>query len=293
MPLVPSNIVSAWYARSSWVYQNFAFLFVNPLWTTKVPNGFSLCPFFWFAMFSFIVFRPLVYLTLGLGAIVKTLRLQRLLAWTDSLLPLERPAPGLPTVVLMCLLAMAGLVLSVIVKGAINCWVAGVFGAFALPAVLLTTLVTTGIYYACTKNDHDRCKVEVYLRVVTGLCLISAVVFHPAYAYESFVQLPLDALAGVWHGLSVAALWMVHLLWGGAVWTWRFTPWVLAFTVIVGGYGWASMRLMRTPVTGTTVETVTAAERKRRLKELSNALYASNPGTSRGGGASSSAAKTC
>lgn len=57
--LVKRSIVEKWYQRDSWVYKNFAFLFQNPLWTKSVPRGFTVCPYFWMSLFSFIIFRPL------------------------------------------------------------------------------------------------------------------------------------------------------------------------------------------------------------------------------------------
>jgi len=56
--LVKRSIVEKWYQRDSWVYQNFAYLFQNPLWTKKIPQGFSVCPYFWLNIFSFFIFRP-------------------------------------------------------------------------------------------------------------------------------------------------------------------------------------------------------------------------------------------
>lgn len=41
------------------MYKNFAYLFQNPLWDKHIPNGFSVCPYFWLNLFSFFIFRPL------------------------------------------------------------------------------------------------------------------------------------------------------------------------------------------------------------------------------------------
>ena len=57
--LVKQSIVEKWYQRDSWVYKNFAYLFQNPLWNKSIPNGFSVCPYFWLNLFSFFIFRPL------------------------------------------------------------------------------------------------------------------------------------------------------------------------------------------------------------------------------------------
>jgi len=57
--LVKQSIVEKWYQRDSWVYKNFAYLFQNPLWSKDIPQGFSVCPYFWLNLFSFFIFRPL------------------------------------------------------------------------------------------------------------------------------------------------------------------------------------------------------------------------------------------
>lgn len=56
--LIKQSIVEKWYQRDSWVYKNFAYLFQNPLWDKDIPNGFSVCPYFWLNLFSFFIFRP-------------------------------------------------------------------------------------------------------------------------------------------------------------------------------------------------------------------------------------------
>lgn len=56
--LVKKSIVERWYQTDSWVYKNFAYLFQNPLWNKRVPQGFSVCPYFWLNLFSLLIFRP-------------------------------------------------------------------------------------------------------------------------------------------------------------------------------------------------------------------------------------------
>ena len=56
--LVKRSIVEKWYQRDSWVYKQFSCLFSNPLWNKKIPNGFSVCPYFWLSLFSFFIFHP-------------------------------------------------------------------------------------------------------------------------------------------------------------------------------------------------------------------------------------------
>jgi len=56
--LVKRSIVEKWYQRDSWVYRNFSYLFSNPLWDKRIPQGFTVCPYFWMSMFSLLIFRP-------------------------------------------------------------------------------------------------------------------------------------------------------------------------------------------------------------------------------------------
>jgi hypothetical protein len=58
--LVKKEIVEKWYLRDSWVYRNFSYLFVNPLWEKRIPKGFTVCPYFWMSMFSLLIFRPFI-----------------------------------------------------------------------------------------------------------------------------------------------------------------------------------------------------------------------------------------
>lgn len=68
MALVSEKIYSKWFKKSHWMYRQFSYLFDNPLWKLPVPPCFSLCPYFWLSMASFIFLRCLavpVYLTVS------------------------------------------------------------------------------------------------------------------------------------------------------------------------------------------------------------------------------------
>lgn len=69
--LVKEEIVDSWYNKNSKVYKHFSFLFVNPLWAKPVPTGFSVCPYFWLAVVSFCVVRPLVTVAMLLARLFK------------------------------------------------------------------------------------------------------------------------------------------------------------------------------------------------------------------------------
>src|SRR3954465_9064402 len=62
--LVKKSVVEQWYVKTHPVYKNFAYMFDNPLWSKSVPNGFSVCPYFWLSLFSLFVVKPFVRATL-------------------------------------------------------------------------------------------------------------------------------------------------------------------------------------------------------------------------------------
>lgn len=70
MALLPNNVIRSWYdhKNGSWIYKQFCYLFQNPLWSRRLPRGFSACPMFWLALFSFFVLKP-VAIVVGLGLI--------------------------------------------------------------------------------------------------------------------------------------------------------------------------------------------------------------------------------
>ncbi len=231
MPLLPSATYSAWFKKTSSVYRAFAFLFQNPLWRKNVPTGFSLCPFAWLALFSAVIFRPLVYVLLGIHAIIKALRLTRVIEFTDALVcRLMRNTDDnpifIPTAMGLSIVLVVSLLLFGLGLAAVSCWQIGIFGAFLLPIVLLATLLICGAY--ASNHRGDRCHVETYVHVVTILCLISAWIFHPAEAYAVFIGAPIDMTKGAGHGLvfAVTEVWkaiVFIIVWcAEGVWASRF-----------------------------------------------------------------------
>lgn len=70
--LVSQNIVNRWYNKNHWIYRQFAYLFKNPLWSKTIPNGFSVCPYFWLALFSAFLFKPFfVFPLYGLSRLLR------------------------------------------------------------------------------------------------------------------------------------------------------------------------------------------------------------------------------
>ena len=50
-----------------------------------IPRGFSLCPYFWLAMFSMAFLRPFIGVLLLIKCAVKMLRLTRIIKFTDKI----------------------------------------------------------------------------------------------------------------------------------------------------------------------------------------------------------------
>ncbi len=284
MALVPDNIVSAWYSRQSLVYRNFAYLFQNPLWQTRVPQGFSLCPYWWSAVFSILIFRPLVYITLGVAKIVALLRLGAVVRFTDriakAILSSEMDAPLLPTIAATAMACMAAICVTGGYYAVVAYIEAGILSSLILPVLLLVTLIVT-TNYAGSRGDLDRCPVEVYARIIAILCVVLSVVLHPAATYQALVSWPLGAVGSAFHGVAFAFGVVRGWLWGVAKWVGLFLPWVLGLSLALGAYGWFAIRFMSKPIVPSRVETVSAAERRRRLKELADVFnYSDGLGSS-------------
>lgn len=254
MPLVPMNIVSEWYSRDSLVYRNFAFLFQNPLWNRNVPKGFSLCPYFWLAVFSFLIFRPFAYAVYGFGRAVMALRLGRVVKWTDSLVNRlagsDCDTPLIPTFLGV---SLVGLIVTVgfgLTQAIIAYLAAGVIFALILPAILLAVLLTCGIYTS-NRGSSQRCPVEVYSRITTVLCVIAAFALYPSYAWQSFVGYPILIITGTCGVIAFCAVG----IWGGIVWLGHwivaatigivpFLPVAIVLLVLAAIYGYVAMRMM-------------------------------------------------
>jgi hypothetical protein len=60
MALVSEKIYSRWFEKNHWMYRQFSYLFDNPIWKRDVPACFSLCPYFWLSLVSFVLLRCLM-----------------------------------------------------------------------------------------------------------------------------------------------------------------------------------------------------------------------------------------
>jgi len=177
MSLVSEECLNEWRMRNSWVYINFAYLFSNKIWKLRIPSGFSACPYFWVALFSMLVFKPVLEpVLLGLGSVIKViLKLggAPFVWWdkyvgdkfADSLGFYNQKGIGLAiTGLVLCILSLA-----IIALGA-TCHFYRFLAAigpqwtalFWYVAVNFGCMIPTSIYIARNKHNDNRCKVEWY-----------------------------------------------------------------------------------------------------------------------------------
>lgn len=260
--LVKRSIVERWYQTDSWVYKNFAYLFQNPLWQKKVPNGFSVCPYFWLNLFSVLLFRPLfvapityVFLPIikGLGkpaaAIDKGLHqlLKKLGIYVEDY------SVGCGTgLSLVCLIALVcagallyftGVKLQTFYPYLTNDSPTGMF-AFWSVASFVPLFAIIGLHKKITKTD---CKTMSYLYVWLALFAIAFGVFLPHEAMDGsglilgMIWFTIKVIAsGIWAAIAFVAKWT----WVGIKWAPILgIPWV-ALLLLIGLFGYFSDRIL-------------------------------------------------
>ena len=245
MPLVPTKTYSAWYSKKSWVYHHFSYLFDNPLWEKSVPQGFSLCPYFWLALFSLAVFRPFVYLLLTLRWACQTVRLDALIRWTDKQVA-ERFDLGddcfmLPTAVAGSMAAAVGMLLFGAYTIVTSFFLVGMTIPGLAAAFNSIVFVICGAHYSGNRYDSDRCRVEWYVRGSLALTLILALAFHTALFIETFVGIPWAAVCGIgkFLAVSLSSMWSAFtwLFLGAISLSWVALAAVAAFgAILAAGY---------------------------------------------------------
>lgn len=275
MPLVSDNIVTAWYSRSSWVYKSFAFLFQNPLWHTSVSTGFSLCPFFWLALFSVVIFRPLVYLTLSLRAIARVTRLGWALGAVDRFLGRildMQEIHGLPTVMGSLLSALILLSAASLYDTVFRYTTWSIAGMLAIPAAMAAVFMPCFVYSAKHDSELNRCRVEIYARLAMVLGLVAAFSFFPADTFHALFHWPWAALCGIlgaiWYCVSgigwaigYAALWIWHGIAFGLPSVWLSAAALLILLV----YGWLAARFDSVASNDTSISAKELSQRRDRF----------------------------
>lgn len=234
MPLVSLNTVNRWYKKDSWVYKNFTYLFKNPLWDKTVPSGFSLCPYFWLALFALTLFRVFVYAILGVRLLSKPFG--SLLEKTDGFFRrafnCQVDVPAVPTLVCTVLVGAFLGIVWVLFEGASIIYhsyaASETLSAIILPIGLLIVAIPCWMYYAETKDLQDRCRVEYYLRIATIFAVVAALYFQ----YDNFIEVakfPFQLLwamlvvvwdfivqipGWIWYGITVTCHAIYHALIG-------------------------------------------------------------------------------
>lgn len=200
MSLVSNNVIDAWFKRDSWVYKHFAYLFYNPIWKGNVPKGYSLCPYFWMAMFSMLVFRPFIIPVLfilrfsakgfkPLGSSLKYMddKIQN----AGFLVHLSCVFPGAISAVVLFIGAACTLILFSFGIGfksvILSYYLAGALPSLYLPIVLAVTFLTCLIYNEIKKYSSERCKVEYYTYIASPVCLAIGIYSMPSELYAVFV----------------------------------------------------------------------------------------------------------
>ena len=304
--LVPQKTVDSWYLRTSWVYQNFAFLFVNPWWTRKIPGGFSVCPYFWLSLFSFLLLRPFIAIVTAIASPVMKVGgppFRTLDGWclrwlqtgplTMTRLDEVLPGRGIGITLTVAVALAALLVLAVV--GLMGCVIVhGLITLAAVPGGLFAILLTSsaiatvvGVYRYLAGNSHraDRCRAEVWLSIWIAAALVLCGIFGPVSLVEaaglvwwflaSCVDLVCFVASCVWkYGLVPLAgmLWILLkllgiLLFGLLTWAPFKALWMLPWWTYVAATAWVMSRNLDPMPTSATPLDV-AANRQRWLRVL-------------------------
>lgn len=143
MPLVPLATVSRWYRTDSWVYRAFAYTYQNRAWNVPIPQGYSLCPYFWRATLGgLFLCRIAVWITLAAKPIGRLLG-RHMLTITACVFC------GFMGLLLLC--------------ATLSAWYNHYRSAYLLVAVPLVSCLSSAIYMGNHKNDPNRCRVERYI----------------------------------------------------------------------------------------------------------------------------------
>jgi hypothetical protein len=228
--LITQSTAEAWFRKDSFIYLQYIFLFRNPLWWKKrEPQGASLCPYFWMAMFSFFIVKPLVYLLVYTGRLLEPLFILggRPIAAIDRMLGslffknLGSQPPG--ACVGFLLLALAGICgivgLVMIISTGVYQW----YHALELPLFKfifwgiisgVTVLCVVAKHYSINRYRADRCKSEVYIYIWAAIITaISAIGYTSEYIdMWRYIGLFFPLLfSGVYSGI----IWLAGVFWSG------------------------------------------------------------------------------
>lgn len=244
--LVKEDIVKQWYCRDHWIYKNFRYIFQNELWKKSVPNGFSVCPYFWMAVLLSPAIRvllvwPIKYL---ITPVPRLIGLDRLDAYLIKKL-YDNPGEAQPWSGIG-VATMIGLVVSLLstllfLVGTATwhfpmMWreqclaMEDMDGAMA--SLLTMIAIWTGIpilvgvnWYRSRQRDDSKCKPEVYV-YAWGTIMAAVMLFTMPHALG---ELTMSILGGIWSVISSSAVWV----WGIVVMAFSWL-----FGITGAGLGW-------------------------------------------------------
>lgn len=209
MPLVPLDRIKTWYHHDSFVYRAFSYLFKNSLWDRPIPKGASVCAYWWSAMFSLFIFRPLI--VPGIRALrwsVRASRLTKAFGWFDARIHrlsfyTRSDTLGVNTAGFVASILLTSGCLFIIGTGLYLIYrplaEAGMVGALPIGIAALTSLVILGVLYDDTSLTMLEAR-RIYWGIGAILIALTAAIY-PA----PFADLMHDLGAFVWSVLAAGA----------------------------------------------------------------------------------------
>jgi hypothetical protein len=259
--LVPKHVVEQWYRTSHPIYKSFRFIFDNQLWRSTVPSGFSVCPYFWLAILSFIFLRPFVYFIHYIVLPVMKLfgrpgrGLDRLLQRGFRLLFPDYPdvvGAGFGALAITLVALLVGLVAWVKILGPAFEGVQkrgtafGYFVYFEMLALVAISILVSYFRY----RFEGRCRAQAWFLVWAATLLAGLLILSPgmfltllwlagAMLYKLFSTIAWAIGIGIYY-VGFGIVWTAEALWSFLTYKlWFGLPWVLlslAGPLLMGGF---------------------------------------------------------
>lgn len=259
--LVKKSIVERWYRTDSWVYKNFAYLFQNPLWSKRIPQGFSVCPYFWLNLFSLFIFRPFCVMpihyvimpiirAIGYPASAFDDFCRSMFSKLNMIPYCPPPGAGVAFALLWSVVLGAITYIGYMITTQFYPYVTqdagGMFGFWAVVSFIALWLVI-GLHKKFTETE---CKTFNYLYVWFAILVAAMCFFVPTEALgmvKSFFGGIGWVFAQLWIGICMLFAWLGKWLWAGVSWkpVNNFVlPWP-AYIALIGIFGYFCDRIMQ------------------------------------------------
>jgi len=245
MALAPQTWINEWFQDDSWVYKGFAYWFQNPFWHKRVPSGFSLCPYFWMAIFSWMIFKPMTPVFMVAGFIFKLIGKFTMMLLERTIVPLiagtgdylgshenlRIVASAFGNFIKGCfmllLACIALLLLAVLGYNLINFYITNIYSNSALR--LASYLLFSGlvvcipclIYMAKNRYKSDKCKVEVYMMLWLASAIACGFIFETELCTSIVVgtaSVIYSIVAFIVTWICKAVVWVALLIWEVLSW---------------------------------------------------------------------------